>query len=106
MNDQFTLITWPEIQDYMDKQGFKENFYLIYGSSAYFINSEWLKSVRKKDFVGNTLVIILINMKNVFVPTGLQDAFLMKCQEDGINVNGGALKLEDGNVVGKYYYIS
>ena len=44
--DNYTIICWPEIQEYMDKEGFEENSSLItndllvdlYGSSAYFVS--------------------------------------------------------------------
>lgn len=46
----YEIIQWPEIQDLMEKDGFRENAYLVndeqgiseYGSSAYFVNKEWL----------------------------------------------------------------
>lgn len=49
----YELITWPEIQDYMDKPGFNENaclandayFVDTYGSAAYFIDAEWKKDI-------------------------------------------------------------
>jgi hypothetical protein len=49
MKETFIIITWPEIQDYMDKPGFEENSCLIneepflseYGSSAYFVRESW-----------------------------------------------------------------
>lgn len=45
----YIVVTWPEIQYYMDLPGFDENSYLIndekglsdFGSSAYFINRRW-----------------------------------------------------------------
>lgn len=52
----FTPITWPDIQNYMDIEGFKENSYLInddkgmeeFGSSAYFVSCSWLLEADKK----------------------------------------------------------
>lgn len=52
-NDDYVIIQWPEIQDYMDVEGFDENSCLVstepmlteYGSSAYFVNKGWLKSL-------------------------------------------------------------
>ena len=49
--ETFEIICWPEIQLLMDEEGFEENAFLIndekgieeYGSSAYFVNSEWLQ---------------------------------------------------------------
>lgn len=45
----FEIVTWPEIQEYMEKDGFRENaclandehFVNVFGSSAYFVNSKW-----------------------------------------------------------------
>lgn len=53
MEDKYIVVTWPEIQDIMDCEGFEENSYLIndykglddFGSSAYFVKEEWLKSI-------------------------------------------------------------
>ena len=47
------VVTWPEIQYYMDKKDFRNNTALInsehgieiYGSSAYRMNPEWKKLV-------------------------------------------------------------
>lgn len=50
--DEFEIIGWPDIQAYMDLEGFKENSTLInqndnigIGSSTYLINRNWLKSL-------------------------------------------------------------
>lgn len=56
MNETFVIITWPEIQDYMDKPGFEENSCLIneepflseYGSSAYFVRELWVEEADKQ----------------------------------------------------------
>lgn len=53
MKETYEVITWPDIQYFMDIPGFRENSYLIndpkglddFGSSAYFVNSEWLKKI-------------------------------------------------------------
>ncbi len=47
---QFQVVTWPDIQYYMDLPGFKENSVLIndepllkeFGPSAYLIRVSWL----------------------------------------------------------------
>lgn len=52
----YEVITWPEIQNYMDKEGFEENAYLVndeqgiedFGSSAYFVDVDWLNEVDEK----------------------------------------------------------
>lgn len=48
--EEFEIIEFPEIQYYMDKEGFKENTTLItpnesmgIGSSTYLVKVEWLK---------------------------------------------------------------
>ena len=46
----YTVVTWPEVQLLLDLEGFKEHSYLIndeqglndFGSSAYFVETEWL----------------------------------------------------------------
>ena len=51
--DDFVVIQWPAIQDLMDKEGFDTNASLAndewclekYGSSAYFVNKQWLSKV-------------------------------------------------------------
>ena len=50
--EDFDIIGWPDIQYYMDEEGFNENATLIepnenmgIGSSTYLINKEWLKSL-------------------------------------------------------------
>lgn len=51
--ENYVIICWPEIQEYMDKEGFKENSSLIlddhlvdtYGSSAYFVSNTWIKEL-------------------------------------------------------------
>jgi hypothetical protein len=52
--DDFVIIQWPEVQDLMDKEGFNTNASLAndewclekYGSSAYFVNKQWLSKVK------------------------------------------------------------
>ena len=51
--DKFIVITWPEIQNYFEIRGFRENSLLIndgalydeYGDSAYMIKESWLDSL-------------------------------------------------------------
>lgn len=49
--EEYEIIEWPEIQFYMDKEGFEENAALItpnesmgIGSSTYLVKVEWLKT--------------------------------------------------------------
>ena len=50
--EDFDIVGWPDIQYYMNKEGFDENATLIepnenigIGSSTYLISKEWLKSL-------------------------------------------------------------
>lgn len=50
--ENYTIIEWPEIQEYMDEEGFNENSALIepnenigIGSSTYLVSNEWLKTL-------------------------------------------------------------
>lgn len=50
--DEYEVIGWPEIQYYMEYEGFKENSSLVepndnigIGSSTYLISVEWLKQI-------------------------------------------------------------
>jgi len=51
MEDTFEVVTWPDIQFIMDKEGFRRNSVLIndepllteYGSSAYLVRKSWLE---------------------------------------------------------------
>jgi len=53
--DEYVIVLWPESQSLMGETGFNENSHLIndyeglneYGSSAYFVNKQWLEN--KKD---------------------------------------------------------
>ena len=56
MGKTFKVVMWPDVQDYMEKDGFEDNSYLInddkgleeYGSSAYFVDTEWLEETDKQ----------------------------------------------------------
>lgn len=49
--DKFVAIGFPEIQEYMELEGFDENSYLInddkgldkFGPGAYFVSEKWIK---------------------------------------------------------------
>lgn len=51
----YVVVSWPDSQALMDKPGFRENSYLVnddkgieeFGSSAYFVDEEWLGSVEE-----------------------------------------------------------
>lgn len=50
--DEYEIIGWPDIQYYIEYEGFKENSALIepndnigIGSSTYLISVEWLKQI-------------------------------------------------------------
>lgn len=46
----YEVVTWPDVQELMTIDGFRENSYLVndekgiedFGSSAYFVNVDWL----------------------------------------------------------------
>ena len=50
--DEFIVVTWPEVQDLMDIEGFIDNSLLIndgilyeeYGDSAYMIRKRWIEN--------------------------------------------------------------
>jgi hypothetical protein len=49
----YAVVTWPESQALMELEGFEENSYLVndekgmedFGSSAYFVDEDWLNSL-------------------------------------------------------------
>ena len=53
----YVIICWPEIQYLFNEGGFDKNSYLInddkgineFGSSAYFVNKEWLDNLYDTD---------------------------------------------------------
>lgn len=67
--DKYIVVTWPDIQTYMDKEGFENNAHLIndekgielFGSSAYFINEEWAEKVDSQDVLWKEISAALAN---------------------------------------------
>lgn len=65
----YEVICWPDIQDYMNKEGFEDNAYLIndekgmelFGSSAYFVNTEWADKVDSQDVLWKEISTALAN---------------------------------------------
>jgi len=57
--DDFTVICWPDIQQFMDVEGFRDNTHLInddtlyeeYGDSAYFVRKQWLYLTGHKKWI-------------------------------------------------------
>lgn len=55
MEDTYTIVTFPDVQELMEIEGFDENSHPInddpllskVGSSAYFVNSKWLDDMNK-----------------------------------------------------------
>lgn len=53
---EFIVVAWPDSQDLMGLDGFRENSYLVnddkgfeeFGSSAYFVNKEWYENAIKQ----------------------------------------------------------
>ncbi len=68
LQSTFEIVIWPEIQDYMTIDDFRENAILIneepfvdmVGSSAYFVNTEW-----KKKQIQRLHTIMAILMQNI-----------------------------------------
>lgn len=59
--ENYIIVCWPEIQEYMDKEGFDKNSSLItdehladlYGSSAYFVSITWINNYKKSRYESN-----------------------------------------------------
>lgn len=54
--EDFEIIDWPDIQAFMELEGFKDNATLIepnysmgIGSSTYLVSKEWLESLEEDD---------------------------------------------------------
>ena len=53
MKDNFIVVQGPDIQELMNKEGFKDNveliederYYQLYGDNAYFVNKDWYNKV-------------------------------------------------------------
>ena len=51
--NKYVVVTWPDSQALMDREGFRENSYLVnddkgmkdFGSSAYFVDEDWLNGL-------------------------------------------------------------
>ena len=71
LQSTFEIVIWPEIQDYMTIDNFKENAVLIneepfvdiVGSSAYFVNTEWKRKV-DLEIAYNNGYYDIINIQN------------------------------------------
>ena len=56
MRKTYEVICWPEVQGLFEWPGFREHSYLVnddkgmedFGSSAYFVESEWLRGVEEE----------------------------------------------------------
>lgn len=50
---KYVLIEFPEIQEYMELEGFEEHSSLAdcdkFGSSAYFVEEEWLDEINREE---------------------------------------------------------
>lgn len=66
----YEVITWPEVQELMSLDGFREHSYLVnddkgiedFGSSAYFVDIDWLESLTEMKTTFNMTVYKDINM--------------------------------------------
>ena len=56
MKKTYEVVCWPEVQELFEWPGFRENSYLVndekgmedFGSSSYFVDSEWLRSIEEE----------------------------------------------------------
>ena len=61
ISEKYVVVTWPEIQFYMNRDGFNENSYLIndekgiedFGSSPFFVEEEWANKIELELSAGN-----------------------------------------------------
>ena len=47
----------------------------------------------------------LLSKKCVLVPFSLVVCFLIECYQQGINPDGGAMKFENRQITGQYFYL-
>lgn len=53
VSEEFIVIPWPEVQELMNKEGFRENSCLVndsplyeeFGDQAYFVRKQWINSI-------------------------------------------------------------
>lgn len=63
MNDTFIVVTWPEVQELFELEGWQENSLLIndmpiysqYGSSSYMVRESWLRKQEGKPSIEETI---------------------------------------------------
>lgn len=69
MNDTFIVVTWPEVQELFELEGWQENSLLIndmsiysqYGSSSYMVRESWLRKQEGAPSIEETIS----NLKSV-----------------------------------------
>ena len=69
---KYIVVLWPEVQDLMELEGFREHSYLInddqglndFGSSAYFVDELWLTEVSRLNCNNQIIKIISDYVKN------------------------------------------
>ena len=69
---RYIVVSWPEVQDLMELEGFREHSYLInddqglndFGSSAYFVDEQWLTEVSRLNCNNQIIKIISDFIKN------------------------------------------
>lgn len=82
----YTVVQWPDVQELMDKSGFRENSYLVsddkglddFGSSSYFVSVDWLDELESKQEI--------INKVREYFEYYDTDVIIIK--DFGITVNG------------------
>lgn len=63
MNDTFIVVTWPEVQELFELEGWRENslpindmpIYSQYGSSSYMVRESWLRKQEGKPSIEETI---------------------------------------------------
>lgn len=108
MSKKYEIITWPEVQEWMEEPDFKEHSYLIndekgmeeFGSSAYFVDIDWMEQIRGKYTLINDYYIKLINDKKVCVKDAHINDFLSYCEKHDVIPEYG-LK----SPYGKWFYL-
>lgn len=89
----FEVIGWPECQQYMDEEGWKENSTLIYpnkemsiDSSTFLVDKRWLEQLEgSKD---NTAKPLNINIEQMVENKSIETRKYMKNPNAGYYING------------------
>lgn len=88
MDRHYIIMTWPEVQDWMEEPDFRDHSYLMnddrgveeYGSSAYFVDVLWMTERQNYYQMIEDYVVQLINKGQVLVPDKYKKDFLDACE--------------------------